>query len=408
MDRTFKLVLIIGALLLLISPVSAWWDTDYLYRQEITISNPPSVSDFQAPFTITYNAHMDADFADARFVDDDDTTELDYWIESYTASTSASGFVELSDTGSTIYLYYGNDEAASASDGEETFEFFDDFPGVSIDAEKWTIVNNNGLSVGSSILVISSGSSNWGTIRSIDTYGPDCIIEASVNHGSGSIYTSGISIGVSPPNGVTLGSSMGFATRSQFESAIYTGVGISDRYWAIPPRSVASTSTLGDLITGPSGNTWYIHSLAVPDADKIKYRRDGGGWTVSTNYNGITSPGVLSITHYRAYTSLSIDWILIRKYAATEPSFAYGEEEESGPGVVAFPGCSNPPTDTDADTLYDDINGNSRWDFNDIIVYFQNLAWCEANQPVELFDWNSNSRCDYDDVYNLWLEEGAI
>lgn len=58
--------------------------------------------------------------------------------------------------------------------------------------------------------------------------------------------------------------------------------------------------------------------------------------------------------------------------------------------------------------LYEDINGNARWDFQDITLFFQHLVWCEANQPVSLFDWNSNGRCDFDDVFRLWSNGGMI
>ncbi|MDD4483801.1 MAG: PKD domain-containing protein [Methanoregula sp.] len=73
-----------------------------------------------------------------------------------------------------------------------------------------------------------------------------------------------------------------------------------------------------------------------------------------------------------------------------------------------FPGLSLTPTDPDSDSLYEDINGNGRWDYNDLQVYFTNLAWCEANEPIAAFDWNSNGRCDFDDVYNLWQSGGMI
>ncbi|RLJ00995.1 MAG: hypothetical protein DRP08_06080 [Candidatus Aenigmatarchaeota archaeon] len=38
--------------------------------------------------------------------------------------------------------------------------------------------------------------------------------------------------------------------------------------------------------------------------------------------------------------------------------------------VVQFPGCTNPPTDPDDDGLYEDINGNGRKDFNDVVKFF--------------------------------------
>jgi len=74
-------------------------------------------------------------------------------------------------------------------------------------------------------------------------------------------------------------------------------------------------------------------------------------------------------------------------------------------GVIPFPGCENPSTDPDRDGLYEDINGNGRKDFNDVVVFFNYLEWAERNQPcVKCFDFNKNSRIDFDDVVKLFEE----
>ncbi|MEA3324683.1 MAG: DUF2341 domain-containing protein, partial [Euryarchaeota archaeon] len=69
-------------------------------------------------------------------------TEIPFWIESWnsTAETSTIWVNVTSlanNANTTIYLYYGNTSASSASNGTNTFEFFDDFPGSSIDTTKW-------------------------------------------------------------------------------------------------------------------------------------------------------------------------------------------------------------------------------------------------------------------------------
>ncbi|RLF35124.1 MAG: hypothetical protein DRN03_05715, partial [Thermoplasmata archaeon] len=72
--------------------------------------------------------------------------------------------------------------------------------------------------------------------------------------------------------------------------------------------------------------------------------------------------------------------------------------------VVPFPGCTNPPTDPDDDGLYEDINGNGRKDFNDVVVFFKNLEWVPDNEPVECFDFNGNGWIDFDDIVKLFEE----
>jgi PKD repeat protein len=69
--------------------------------------------------------------------------------------------------------------------------------------------------------------------------------------------------------------------------------------------------------------------------------------------------------------------------------------------VVAVPGGAGVPTDTNGDGLYDDVNGNGRRDFADVVLYFNQVTWIVANEPVGFFDYNGNGRIDFDDV--VWL-----
>ena len=69
--------------------------------------------------------------------------------------------------------------------------------------------------------------------------------------------------------------------------------------------------------------------------------------------------------------------------------------------VLAVPGGTALPTDTDGDGLYDDVNGNGRKDFADVVLYFNQMTWIAANEPVAAFDYNGNGRVDFADV--VWL-----
>ncbi len=71
------------------------------------------------------------------------------------------------------------------------------------------------------------------------------------------------------------------------------------------------------------------------------------------------------------------------------------------PGVATVPGGSGVPTDTNSDGIYDDVNGNGRKDFADIVLYFNCLSWVAANEPGPIFDYNGNGRIDFADV--VWL-----
>jgi len=69
-----------------------------------------------------------------------------------------------------------------------------------------------------------------------------------------------------------------------------------------------------------------------------------------------------------------------------------------------FPPYENLPTDPDNDGLYEDINGNGRKDFDDVVAFFQYLEWVPDNEPVECFDFNGNGRIDFDDIVKLFDE----
>ena len=72
-----------------------------------------------------------------------------FWIESWNSTTTNAtiwanaSFVQ-NNTNTTLYAYYGNFTLNSASNGSNTFDFFDDFPGTSLDTNKWDVNTSGG------------------------------------------------------------------------------------------------------------------------------------------------------------------------------------------------------------------------------------------------------------------------
>ena len=62
------------------------------------------------------------------------------------------------------------------------------------------------------------------------------------------------------------------------------------------------------------------------------------------------------------------------------------------------------PTDPNHDGRYEDVNGNGRMDFNDVVVFYGNMNWIKENVPVALFDYNNNGRIDFNDVVKLYAK----
>jgi PKD repeat protein len=50
----------------------------------------------------------------------------------------------------------------------------------------------------------------------------------------------------------------------------------------------------------------------------------------------------------------------------------------------------------------EDVNGNGRADFADVVLYFNSMTWDAANEPVAAFDYNANGRIDFADVVRLF------
>ncbi|MFA5296516.1 MAG: hypothetical protein WC382_13500 [Methanoregulaceae archaeon] len=71
---------------------------------------------------------------------------------------------------------------------------------------------------------------------------------------------------------------------------------------------------------------------------------------------------------------------------------------------VPIPGWANPPTDPDSDYFTEDLNGNGQLDLNDVVVYFNNIAWIDGNEPIDCFDYNKNARIDLNDIVVLFQE----
>jgi len=70
--------------------------------------------------------------------------------------------------------------------------------------------------------------------------------------------------------------------------------------------------------------------------------------------------------------------------------------------IVSLPGIIEIPTDPDNDQLFEDLNGNGKKDFNDVVVFFNYLEWIPFNEPVNIFDFNGNGRIDFNDIVKLF------
>jgi PKD repeat protein len=111
-----------------------------------------------------------------------------------------------------------------------------------------------------------------------------------------------------------------------------------------------------------------------------------------SEYTNVTTtlrlhPGTNTVrfTYYGAYTN--VDYFVL-------------DPRKIDP-VQAVGGSLYPPNDLHLDGLYEDVNGNGRADFNDVVLYFNQMTWIAANEPLAAFDYNGNGRIDFADI--VWL-----
>jgi len=290
------------------------------YQMQLTVSNSSGVS---SGSTVYLNgASLNWPY-DIRFTDSSGTGLLDYWIEE-NDSLVATVWVEFSsipaypDEGS-FYIYYDNADASDASNGGNTFIFFDDFSG---DLSKWSthvsygtvgINTDDGypapcLEIGGGITSGNYAFTAVGTDASYSTF-QDGIIEADIYPATDAL-----------PEIIFRGvyaSNAGYKGRWDCRTGMETP-------WMIYPYS--GWTGFGTAVTQFGlANQWQKAKLVI------------SGSTFSIYSNGVlqstetdvtyTGPGEIGLAnHYGAY--VLVDNIRVRKYASPEPTWgAWGVEE---------------------------------------------------------------------------------
>lgn len=149
------------------------------FRQDInlTVSSGTTSSNYQVRLNVSYDSDMQTDFDDARFLDNDGTTTLSYWLEQKSNSGWAVFWVKVNDTistsGTTIVMRYGNNSIGSASNGENTFLLYDNFDDFSLNSSMWENYWNYGAGC-------SVSTESGTTLTLTTTSGAGCGLRSSV------------------------------------------------------------------------------------------------------------------------------------------------------------------------------------------------------------------------------------
>jgi len=159
----------------------------------------------------------------------------------------------------------------------------------------------------------------------------------------------------------------------------------------------ASSSRLSTTVTGPATVSFWWKVSSETNYDFLRFSIDGIESSRISGEKGWTQKQVSigSGTH-------TLAWVYEKDGAYADGSNAGWLDQVTvtypvrpiSPSVLA-------PRDLNNDGRYDDVNGNGRKDFADVVLYFNQMTWIAANEPLSAFDYNGNGRIDFADV--TWL-----
>ncbi len=142
------------------------------------------------------------------------------------------------------------------------------------------------------------------------------------------------------------------------------------------------------------------------DENHLQISGSDGNHHISNESTGVT---LASLTLFGSQNGTSSLHCVLNE-ATGDSGSSYGTGYTALPvevkEILPFPrpaGGSFPlPLDLNSDRLYEDINGNENFDFNDIVVFFNNTGFIKESEPVWAFDFDHNGICNLNDVVSLF------
>lgn len=291
---------------------------NWLYFKEVTITNTGTpLNDYQVQVNLAggnFPAYANTNGEDIRFTDANGT-ELSYWIENWDNSSKAASIwvkVPSIPTGSStnIKMYYGNPKAISSSNGDKTFEFFDDFSGTSLDLSKWPSHQGE---------IVSNGILSLNVFSDVNAGDEDYVFATNF---------------VAPIESITelrhharLASSrdrFGLAdARGEFFHGGYSYLGIQQTAWdgKVVTDSSDGTELYNQIYEFDFDTKWHIFKF-IWSSGSVMFYIDN---TFIRSINSLM-PLQGAELHPLIRDDSETDWIFVRKYASSEPSISVSGE----------------------------------------------------------------------------------
>jgi PKD repeat protein len=154
-----------------------------------------------------------------------------------------------------------------------------------------------------------------------------------------------------------------------------------------------STNVISQFIASPTSGTFplKVNFIDKSTGSPTSWKWDFGDGTNSTEQNTM-----------HTYSSAGNYTVNLTVSNINGASSKLSTINVSAPVLPVFPGCTKAPLDPNNDGLYEDINGNGRLDFADVVAYYDNMAWIAQYSLVVYLDYNKNGRIDFNDVVKLY------
>jgi hypothetical protein len=318
--------------------MQSWNDTIYLRLYASTSS---------AGDTVALHAHSRTDFGDVRFTRSDGVTLLDYWMESKVDGDYAVFWVKVADDLSTIpatiYIYYGKSDAATTSNGDNTFLLFDDFLGNSLDSNKWTTVirgDGGSVSVANSEVTLNPNDNtiSSASIQSMAAFTNNILIRIKRKYTAGTEDYLDTSLGAGSVVDEMGNSYWCWHTtlKSGFNWIYHSAYG----GYAGLRRMPASGAYIELSITSKDlfDTSYKIHDLVYTSNGVLEWIVDGVQQYSATDSNFLTNNKKILISQGEFLNGQGantvIDYVFVRKYVYPEPAHGSWGSEETSDSVI--------------------------------------------------------------------------
>ena len=328
------LPLLFAAILLASIVPMACADPGWNWRRPINITNSGGsvLTDYQVLVTLNTSnfnySKANLDGSDLRFTNYANSTAYRYWIETWSTSGESKIWVKVPSipvwdgtgevpSANRMYMWYNNSAASSESNGTNTFDFFDDFEGTSLDTTKWTSNYPDQFSV-SGGKVRCTGVS-WYPQLTTKTF--------TANPYSGIEVTSKLDV-------IQLGSNLfcGYGTyfTSPYDGLLwYGGSGSYDRHVCFNGACGWQPGTDRGLTTGEIRESVRFLSNSISHYTT-------GARTIDDTFSGTVANANRPLYIFNTYSGYITDlyWVFVRKYADPEPTTTVSDTEEDVTGPV--------------------------------------------------------------------------